>query len=337
MKNKKTLIGLSVVLCVLTLVASQCANKTSAPTAATSTSTPTFTSTATPISDSSELVLVPGGTFTQTEETGTNSFSHTVSAFKLGKYEVTYDLWYIVYQWAIVHSYTFENAGVEGNDGVAGDVTTTAKLEPVTMINWRDVIVWCNAYSEKSGLTSIYYSDAGYTTPLRDSTSGAYGSTTCTATGCFDNPYVNWTANGYRLPTEGEWQYAASYINGTSWTAYNYASGATTDYSSSDTTNVGWYDDNSSLLTHPVANKRKNGLELYDMSGNVWERCWDWAGTYPVGSATDYRGMATGSLRVIRGGGFDNPNSSMQVGKRQSEGPFSFPLTSIGFRVAKKN
>ena len=147
--------------------------------------------------DSSALVSVPGGTYTQTD--GTNSFSHTISTFKMGKYLVTYNLWYTVYTWAIANGYTFANAGAEGSNGTVGATPTTAKYQPVTTISWRDAIVWCNAYSQEAGLTPCYaYSSA----VIKDSTN---------ATAC-DSAVCAWTNNGYRLPSEGEYQYAASYI-----------------------------------------------------------------------------------------------------------------------------
>jgi len=283
---------------------------------ATSTVTQTYTSTIAPTPiDYSVLVSVPGGTFTQTD--GTNSFSHTISAFKMGKYQVTYDLWYTVYTWAIANGYTFANAGAEGNNGTLGTAPTTAKYQPVTTINWRDAIVWCNAYSQKSGLTPVYCSDASFNTPIKDSTNGSYGSTTCTAAGCFDNPYVNWNTNGFRLPTEGEYQYAASYKDGTNWTPYSYASGATADYTNEAATDlVGWDYINSGSTTHAVGGKIANALGIYDMSGNVWELCWDWYGTYPTTISTDYRGPASGSNRVMRGGYCINTAPALQVGYR---------------------
>lgn len=293
--------------------------------------TPTFTPTTAGPFDETALVSVPGGTFTQTDAyTPANSFSHTISAFKMGKYQVTYDLWYTVKTWALSNGYTFANAGMEGYDGVrvSGAAPTAAKYQPVTTVNWRDTIVWCNAYSEMSSLSPVYCSDATFTTPIRTSTNN---STVNTAAGSEDNPYVNWSANGYRLPTEGEYQYAASY----SGTPYNYASGATADYNDATATGlVAWYYGNSGNVTHDVGGKIANALGIYDMSGNVYEWCWDWYGTYP-GTSTDYKGPASGSGRVVRGGNFDGDAGSLQVGYRGNYGPYGAGSSGGGFRFAR--
>ncbi|MFP4465416.1 MAG: formylglycine-generating enzyme family protein [Candidatus Goldiibacteriota bacterium] len=331
---KKTLLFL--VMAVLVFMALSSCSKNDSPTTPEATATPNATATAeaqqTAVAELSynSLVSVPGGTFTQTD--GNESFSHTISSFKMGQYEVTYELWYAVYQWAISNGYTFANAGQEGNDGTIGAEPTGAKYEPVTYINWRDAIVWCNAYSEMTGLSPVYCSDSGFTTPIKDSTDGSYGSSINTTEGSFDNPYVNWGANGYRLPTEGEWQYAASYIG----TPYNYASGDTAPYDTSVTIgNYCWYSTNSGNVTHNVGGKTANALGIYDMSGNVWEWCWDWSAVYPV-TATDYRGPDSGSNRMIRGGSYIDSALGLQVGGRYSSLPYYEDL-NIGFRFARTN
>ena len=328
---KKTLFFL--VMAVLVFMALSSCTKKDTPTTPAATNTPNATQTAVAGLSYNSLVSVPGGTFTQTD--GSESFDHTISTFKMGQYEVTYELWYTVYQWAILpaQGYTFANAGREGNDGTIGDAPTAAKYEPVTTINWRDIIVWCNAYSQMTGLTPVYCSDSGFTTPIKNSTDGAYGSSINTTPGSFDNPYVNWSATGYRLPTEGEWQYAASYIG----TPYNYASGDTAPYDTSSTIgNYCWYYTNSGNVTHNVGGKTANALGIYDMSGNVWEWCWDWYGSYPTAISDYYRGPASGFFRMIRGGGYSNNACYLQVGYRNGDSPYR-ENSNIGFRFARTN
>lgn len=141
-----------------------------------------------------EMVLVPAGLFTQQEETtsGTlgGSFQHSLAGFNIGKYEVTYPLWFTVKAWAVAHGYLFQYQGQQGSSGTQGNSPTTQ--EPATKINWRDAIVWCNAYSQMTGLTPVYCSDSGFTIPIKDSRSGSYNASVNTTPGSFDNPYVNW-------------------------------------------------------------------------------------------------------------------------------------------------
>jgi len=139
-----------------------------------------------------ELVLVHTGTFIQSDTNG-NSFSHTINGFQMAKYQVTYELWYKIYSWATNSGYSFVYAGREGTDGTNGAAPTGDKYEPVMTINWRDAIVWCNAYSEAAGYAPVYYSDASYTTLLKNSRDGRFSNTVDTNAGSFDNPYVNWS------------------------------------------------------------------------------------------------------------------------------------------------
>ncbi len=270
-----------------------------------------------------------GGIFTQTD--GTNSFQHTISPFEMGRYEVTYDLWYTVRLFAESNGYTLSLSGREGNDGVVGAPPTDARYEPATMMNLRDTLVWCNAYSQMVGLTPVYYTDAAFTTPLKVSNDSETVSTTL---GSADNPYVNWNANGYRLPTEAEFKYAASYNNGTNWTPANYASGASADTTNQlETDKVAWYSVNTTK-TMAVGTKAPNALGFYDLSGNVWEYCWDPNLTYPVGPQTDYRGGTFVQQRMLNCGGWNVDASYMKVGLRH--GRYNYQEADhIGFRVVR--
>ncbi len=275
----------------------------------------TITATFNSIVEKRDIVPITGGTYDQ------QGFSHTIGNLSIGKYEVTYELWHSVYEWAITNGYHFANAGKEGKYGSIGANPTGSKYHPVTTVNWRDCIVWCNAYSELMSLIPVYKSGGTVLKDSRDSNSNNCDNATC-----------DWSSNGYRLPTEGEWQFAAS--NGGS-TPSNYASGATAYYSNASACKeVAWYNVNSGSDTHPVGSKTANGLGLHDMSGNVWEWCWDWYAGYPSGPETDYHGAASGSYRVKRGGSWSRDASSLQVGCRNGYIP-SYERNDLGFRVVR--
>ena len=274
-----------------------------------------------------EMVSVIGGTFNQKATSGTpDNFDHTISDFQLGKYEVSYELWDTVHSWALANGYFFANPGQEGHDGTitgpAGEPPTTAMYEPVTNISSRDSIVWCNAYSEMATFTPCYTYNNALIKDSRDAN----------ATAC-DEAVCNWSANGFRLPGEGEWQYAASDKGNI---PYNYASGATSDYTNDvETQKVAWYGANASGSTHDVGTTTASSAQsLWDISGNVQEWCWDLYGDYPDEPQTDYRCSSVSAGRIARGGKWTNGASDTQVGYR-SAAIFSFATQVLGFRVAR--
>jgi len=172
---------------------------------------------------------------------------------------------------------------------------------PVEMITWHDAIEYCNKRSVKEGLTPAY-----------------------TVNG--QNVTWNKKADGYRLPTEAEWEYAARGGNNGS---------AEFIYSGSNTVDdVAWYSENSGNKTHEVGQKKPNDLGLYDMSGNVWEWCWDWYEGYPNEPQTDPSGALTGSTRIPRGGPYYDGASQQRVAYRGAREP-SYLYNSIGLRVVR--
>lgn len=132
------------------------------------------------------------------------------------------------------------------------------------------------------------------------------------------------TGKNFRLPTEAEWEYAAR--GGNKSRGYKYSGSNTLG-------DVAWYDGNSGSTTHPVKTKRANELGIYDMSGNVWEWCNDWYGSYSSGSQTNPRGAGSGSDRVDRGGSWRSLARGCRVSSRNGSTP-SFRYNFLGLRLA---
>jgi formylglycine-generating enzyme required for sulfatase activity len=225
----------------------------------------------------------------------------TIPAFSIGDTEVTYELWKAVYDWAVGRGYSFANAGRQGGDGTPGGGPVGNNRHPVTTISWRDAVVWCNAYSEATGRTPVYYYGGAV---LRESE----GSSVIVGNGKAERVVIS-TGNGYRLPTSAQWEYAArggDPGDTTAW-AYTYAGNDTVD-------DVAVY---NTSQTAEVKTKAPNTLGLYDMSGNVWEWCQD---------------LYSGTDRVGRGGSWSDVASCCTVSFWGIGGPDG-RIGYLGFRV----
>jgi formylglycine-generating enzyme required for sulfatase activity len=183
---------------------------------------------------------------------------------------------------------------------------------PVEKVSWFEAVEYCNARSRKEGLTPAY-----------------------TISGSGDSRTVTWNrnVNGYRLPTEAEWEYACR-------------AGTTTPFStgSNITTNQANYDGNNPYngnakgtyreKTTAVDSFAANVWGLYDMHGNVWEWCWDWYGSYSSGAQTDPVGASSGTYRVLRGGSWYFNGRNLRSAFRDFDTP-SARGSDLGFRLAR--
>ena len=224
--------------------------------------------------DYSKMVHVSGGTF----HNGTSDV--TVSSFYIGKYQVTQAQYQAVM--GTNPSY-FINP-----------------YYPVERVPWGLAIKFCNRLSLQEGLTPCYsYLDYG-----TDTENWPWGWRTSSNVSC------DWSADGYRLPTEMEWMFAAKGGNQSQGHTYS---------GSNDVDAVAWYRNNSGNETHRVGTKLPNELGIYDMSGNVWELCWDIWGYYPSAPQINPHGANSGDCRVIRGGVFHFGASSCTVSERDND------------------
>ena len=225
------------------------------------------------------FVPVSGGTLPSSSPLGALS----VSTFYIGKYEVQWGEFQAVRTWAAANGYDIGSVGA-GN----------GSRYPVTDVNWYQAVKWCNARSEQEGKTPVY-TVGGVVYRTGDQV-----------------PVVNTSANGYRLPSEKEWEWAAR--GGTQTNGYTFSG-------SNDINAVAWYGDNSGSATHVVGTKAANELGTHDMTGNVFEWCFD----------------ASVSGRVFRGGSWYNYAAYCAVGNRygyssttsRNYGGFRLALSSV--------
>jgi formylglycine-generating enzyme required for sulfatase activity len=273
------------------------------------------------------MALIPAGAFTMGNSSGdsditdANTISVTVSAFFMDTNLVTIEQWQTVYNWATSAGYGFVNGGA-----------AKAANHPVQTVDWYDAVKWCNARAQQAGMTPAYFTDAGLTQIYTN--------------GETDAIYVNWTATGFRLPTEAEWEKAArGGLSGQRFPWGNVISESLANYFGNPTNSPGGYSYDAGPyyynatfsaggiqpFTSPGGSFPANGYGLNDMAGNLQEWCWDWYGT-PYAGGTDPHGPDTPSTRVYRGGYWGYYATLARCANRSQDFPPSFAFNSIGFR-----
>lgn len=275
------------------------------------------------------MVSVPAGTF---QRDGTVANTSTVTAaFRMSEKEITVEQFTAVT--GLANPSSLFTAVVNG---------------PVQYTNWYHALVFCNKLSIAEGLTPVYsiiVSGVANTNPADWITANS-GIVPITSSAVWDAATANWSASGYRLPTEMEWTWAAmgatsgsgDHTGGIFTNGYLKEFAGDPDHAATGGAigDYAWYSVNSGSTTHPVGTKTTNELGLYDMTGNVWEWCWDWYDAYPTGALDNdiFRGAASGTGRVVRGGSWNSEAVFVKFAYRDAYYPYS-RYGSIGFRVVR--
>ena len=269
-----------------------------------------------------KMASITNGTFTMGDTRDGIPDAHpvsvTLSNFYMDANLVTYDQWQQVYCFGVMIGGDFDGTG-----------SGKGPNYPVEMVDWFDCVAWCNARSILDGLTPVYYWDTNFAQIY----SGGIGVV-----------YVNWATNGYRLPTEAEWERAArggyeqlrfprgDFISESDANYCGSASGVFVyDLGPAGYNPVGQV--GGDPYTSPMGSFPANGYGLYDMGGNVAEWCWDTYGVAYAGG-TNPHGPTEGNSRVMRGGAYSSTADRLRCAHRGGYFPV-FSYTEVGFRCVR--
>ncbi len=276
-----------------------------------------------------KLLPIPGGTYPRRDGADVK-----ISPFHLAETETTFAQWKKVYAWAIGKGYEFDRDGDLGSMDWSDAGTVFSQDEPVTQVSHLDAMIWCNALSEMQARTPVYYADAAKTKVYRsahrfriENTIGKESHYKLPDKGQ-ENVYVRWDADGYRLPTQWEWDYAhragCRNADGFPW-----GRGAAGEHA--------FFAENSSDKTQPAKGKNANAFGLHDMAGNVFELTMGGGESYYLNDNPRDDGTPLtlgGSFRTAG----QEVQQTMSVGgqpKSAMKSSLARAYPEIGFRVAK--